>query len=204
MTDGLERKQALMRNGVPAGLRRVLVSAGLLALVALPAGCASCGKDEPPPPAPAAPGEPPPREEAQPPPAERPVCLELTASPELNLYDGAAHALVVQIYPLRDGWGFERLSVDDLLSGKSFEGSLGTPMTLQVLPGEVVQLERIFPGPTSRVGFVADYYRAGADPEGTRKVTTPAGCGSDAARVFLGPKDLSGLGAPRSDSAVED
>jgi len=197
---GQERKRALLRDGFSAGLRRVLAS---LALLALTAACAGGGKEEPPPAAPGQPA-PPPSAESKPPPAERTVCLELTASPELNLYEGAAHAVVVQIYPLRDGWGFERASVDDLLTGAPFEGSLGSPMTLQVLPGEVVELEKVFPGPTSRVGFVADYYRTAADPEGTRKITTAAGCGSAAARVFLGPKDLAGLGGPPSGRSAED
>lgn len=55
----------------------------------------------------------------------RRVCLEVVASPNLNLHDGQAHSLTVHLYPLVSPLGFEQTSVSDLLEGKSPPGMAG-------------------------------------------------------------------------------
>ena len=63
------------------------------------------------------------------PPKPRDVCLQVLASPNLNLYDGQAHAVTVYLYPLISPLGFEQARVDDLLEGASPPGVAGHTVT---------------------------------------------------------------------------
>lgn len=127
------------------------------------------------------------------PPRGNRVCLAIQASPNLNLYDGQAHVVVLYLYPLENTLGFDRATVDDLLgSTTKLAGATGSRLELTVGPGQSLTFDETMPPLTSRVGVVADYYRAPGDPEGTRKAVVDAACGSfGKQKLSLSPRDLA-------------
>jgi type VI secretion system VasD/TssJ family lipoprotein len=152
-----------------AGLRHAGLAPAVAALVCLAAaggGCSSVPKPER-------------------------ACLEFRASPNLNLYDGQAHALTVYLFPLASSVGFERTPPEDLLGGATPPGVLGGAVHLTIAPGEEErEFEDLFPASTAQIGVVADYYRAPGDPEGTRMQVVPARCGWRTPELTLTAKDI--------------
>jgi type VI secretion system VasD/TssJ family lipoprotein len=124
-------------------------------------------------------------------PKPREVCLQVQASPNLNLYDGQAHAVTVYLYPLISPLGFEQASVQDLLEGATPPGVAGPPVPITVGPGEQREFQEAFPQTAAYMGIVVDYYRAPGDPEGTRRAVVPAACGLFSSQsITLSPQDL--------------
>lgn len=128
---------------------------------------------------------------AKPPPTATAACLEVSASPNLNFYDGQPHVIVLYLYPLSSPAGFEQASVEDLLGGAAPPGVLGPRHEITIGPGQTSTLEQSFPLNTTQIGVVADYYRAPGDAAGTRKATVPARCGkSGLPSAVLSARDL--------------
>ena len=125
-------------------------------------------------------------------PKPRGACIGVVASPNLNLYDGQAHAVTLYLYPLTGTLGFEQASVQDLLEGHSPPGAAGPPVSLTVGPGEQLEFEEALPPSAVYVGIVADYYRAPGDPEGRRRAVVPAKCSLlSTQRISLLPQELA-------------
>jgi len=142
-----------------------IVLIGLLAVAGIGPGCANKGQP-------------------------RKVCVVFYASDNLNLFDGDAHPLTVYMYPLEGSVGFAETNVVDLLDGDLPKGVLQPPVPITVSPGEKKTFEEMFPGTTTRVGILADYYRGPGDPEGSRTQIVPARCGMRKPRLVLSPKDV--------------
>ena len=125
--------------------------------------------------------------------APKPVsfCMEIRATPDLNLYDGQAHAVALYLYPLRSTTDFQRLTVDELLGGATAPG-IGPPRQITVAPGQRVPFEETLPPMTTQAGLVADYYRRPGDPEGTRKAVVAADCAMfGRTSVMLSARDMT-------------
>jgi type VI secretion system VasD/TssJ family lipoprotein len=150
-----------------AGVARLLSAAGVVLLAAvLGLGCASNSKP-------------------------RKACAVFYASENLNLYDGEPHPITVYMYPLSSPAGFEQASAADLLEGKKPPGVLAPPVPITVSPSEKRTFEELFPAETTRIGVLADYYRAPSDPEGTRTRVVKAKCGwFSKPKLILSPKDV--------------
>jgi len=120
------------------------------------------------------------------------VNLLLQATPNLNTHDGQAHVVVVYMYPVESGFGFQQSTVDDLVSGRNPEGIVGSRIELTLTPGQRLPFEKIFSDQVSQFGIVADYYHAPSEPEGARKVLVPADCKPDAPprMLLLGAKEM--------------
>lgn len=119
------------------------------------------------------------------------VCVSLSASPSLNLYDGEPHAITLSLYPLDSSLDFEQISARDLLEGRVPSGTMGDPVKLSILPGESRSLDQEFSPSVQKIGLVASYYRAPGAPEGQRKAVVPAECGFLRSReVFLSRSDV--------------
>jgi len=132
------------------------------------------------------------KKEAPPPPPPPCVNLALHATPNLNTFDGQAHVVVLYMYALESGFGFQQSTVDDLVSGRNPEGLVGSRIELTITPSQRIPLEKMF-GPTvSQFGIVADYYHAPSEPEGARKVLVPADCkpGTPPRTLLLGAKEM--------------
>lgn len=121
----------------------------------------------------------------------REVCLVIEATQSLNLYDGQAHALNLLIYPLTGPAAFNEASVDALVSGRGIEGAAGPAISVMMSPGEVREVREVFPAGTTTVGLVADYYQAGMESPGTRRLLVTGKCsmfGSE--KIMLTARDL--------------
>jgi type VI secretion system VasD/TssJ family lipoprotein len=124
-------------------------------------------------------------------PAPREVCLEVQASPNLNLFDGQAHAVTIFLYPLVSPLGFQQASVQDLLDGASPPGVAAPRVSITVGPGEQLPFQEAFPQTAIYMGIVVDYYRGPNDPEGSRRAVVPATCGwFSSPTITLSPQDL--------------
>ena len=118
-------------------------------------------------------------------------CMEIQASPDLNLYNGQPHVVVLYIFPLKSQSDFERLTADELLGGVTAPG-IDAPRQITVAPGQRIPFEETFPPMTTQVGLVADYYRRPGDPEGTRKAVAAAECGMfGKTSVILSARDMT-------------
>jgi type VI secretion system VasD/TssJ family lipoprotein len=102
-------------------------------------------------------------------------CMDIQASPDLNLYDGQPHVVVLYVFPLKSQSDFQRLTADELLGGVTAPG-IDPPRQITVAPGQRVPFEETLPPMTTQVGLVADYYRRPGDPEGTRRAVVAADC----------------------------
>lgn len=107
----------------------------------------------------------------------RRACLQLEASPSLNIYNGQPHVTVVYLYPLESRLGFEQLNATDLLKGATPPGLAGSRFQVTVAPGEHRKVDETLPPTARQLGLVADFYRARGDPEGSRKAIVDARCG---------------------------
>jgi type VI secretion system VasD/TssJ family lipoprotein len=124
-------------------------------------------------------------------PEPREVCLEVQASPNLNLFDGQAHAVTIFLYPLVSPLGFQQASVQDLLDGASPPGVAAPPVSITVGPGEQRSFQEAFPQTSTYMGIVVDYYRRPNDPQGSRRAVVPATCGwFSTPTITLSPQDL--------------
>ena len=108
-----------------------------------------------------------------PPPPPRGICVQLEASPRVNLYDGEAHAVVVYLLPLRSTAGFREAEPAELLSGDEIPGQSGAASDLTLLPREVRQIREPVQEGTQYVGVVADFSR------GPRRAAVALGCARD-------------------------
>ena len=119
------------------------------------------------------------------------ACLNVEASPNLNLYEGQPHAVTLYLFPLTGTLGFEQASVPDLIGGLTPPGSAGPAIPITVGPGEKRAFEEALPPAAVHVGIVADYFRDAGDEEGTRRVLVPAHCGLfSQTKVTLSPHDV--------------
>ena len=118
------------------------------------------------------------------------ACLDIQASPSLNLYDGYPHAVTLYIYPLKSALGFRQMAVGDLLEGAPLPNGEGARVPITISPGEVRSLAETFAPSTTHVGIVVDYYRAPGDPEGTRKLIVGARCGRGRPSLTLSPRNV--------------
>jgi len=120
------------------------------------------------------------------------ACLELSASPSLNLYDGQPHVVNVYIFPLSSSQGFRKANVEDLLDDARPPGVVRAPISITVAPGEEeIPFEDFFPPQTVQIGVVADYYREEGDIAGQRKLVVEARCGRKTPKLRLSAKDLT-------------
>jgi type VI secretion system VasD/TssJ family lipoprotein len=91
------------------------------------------------------------------------VHLNLRADPQLNLYDGQAHTLLVCVYQLRDPNAFNQLTEDEdglykLLECSRFDGSVVGAKRLFAQPGQTLT-EALDRAEGARyVAVVAGYY----------------------------------------------
>jgi type VI secretion system VasD/TssJ family lipoprotein len=106
-------------------------------------------------------------------PAARGICLQLEASPRVNLHDGEAHAVVVYLLPLRSTAGFLEAEPAALLGGAAVPGQSGAGADWTLLPREVREIREPVQEGTQFVGVVADFSR------GPRRVALALGCGPD-------------------------
>lgn len=122
----------------------------------------------------------------------REVCLEVEASPSLNLYDGQAHALNLFFYPLTGPAAFQEASIEDLVSGRQIDGSAGPPISLMMSPSEVKEMREAFPPSTAFIGVVANFYQPGLETPGNRRALVNGKCslfGSE--KIMLTARDLT-------------
>ncbi|RLB43306.1 MAG: type VI secretion system lipoprotein TssJ [Deltaproteobacteria bacterium] len=90
------------------------------------------------------------------------ITFHLKSSPQLNLYQGSSHTLLICVYQLRDPNGFNQLSGDEdglykLLECAPFDGSVTYVKRLVVQPGQNVSFDLDRAEGTKYVGFVAGY-----------------------------------------------
>jgi len=107
----------------------------------------------------------------------RRACLNLQASPSLNIYNGQPHVTVVYLYPLESRLGFEQMNATDLLKGAKPAGLVGSRLQVTLAPGEQRRVDEMLPPTARQLGLVADFYRARGDPEGSRKAIVDPRCG---------------------------
>lgn len=118
------------------------------------------------------------------------ACLNIQASPNLNLYDGNPHAVTLYLYPLKSALGFQQMAVDDLLEGASIPNGEGTRVPVTINPGEARSLTETYSPATRFIGVIVDYYRAPGDPEGARKLIVEASCGRGRPSLVLSPRNV--------------
>lgn len=102
-----------------------------------------------------------------------PLCIQLRASKQLNLFDGQPHALVVYFYPVSNVTGFEAMPVRDLIRGGKPDGLAGESWRTTVLPGQKLNLGEKVPELATHIAVVADYYA------GPSRVIVPTDCEDD-------------------------
>ena len=90
------------------------------------------------------------------------IMLHLKADPQLNLYQGSSHTLLICTYQLRDPNGFNQLSGDEnglykLLECTPFDGSVTNVKRLIVQPGQDISFTLDRAEGTRYVGFIAGY-----------------------------------------------
>jgi type VI secretion system VasD/TssJ family lipoprotein len=113
------------------------------------------------------------------------MCLDVDASPKLNLYEGEPHVVVLKFYPLQNVSAFEATDAQDLVKGKKPAGLTGDPWEATVLPGQKLELSERLPRDTSDVGIVADFFG------GASRAVVPAKCGMfGSPGVVLSASDL--------------
>ncbi len=118
-------------------------------------------------------------------------CMDVQATPDLNLYDGQPHVVVLYVFPLKSQSDFQRMTADELLGGATAPG-IDPPRQITVAPGQRVPFEETLPPMTTDVGLVADYYRRPGDPEGMRKAVVAADCGMfGRTSVTLSARDMT-------------
>jgi type VI secretion system VasD/TssJ family lipoprotein len=86
------------------------------------------------------------------------MCLSIEASPNLNLFDGEAHVVVIYFYPLQNVMAFRAADTVALLDGTRPPGLTGDPWETTVFPGEARELREKLPRDTEFLGVVADFY----------------------------------------------
>jgi len=99
------------------------------------------------------------------------MCLDVDASPKLNLYEGEPHVVVLKFYPLQNVSAFQAADAQDLVNGKKPAGMTGDPWEATVLPGQKLEVAERLPRDTSNVGIVADFF------SGASRAVVPAKCG---------------------------
>jgi type VI secretion system VasD/TssJ family lipoprotein len=118
-----------------------------------------------------------------PPPPE--ICLNLEASPNLNLFDGEPHVVVVYFYPLQNVMAFRQADAVELLDGKRPAGMTGEAWETTVFPGSSRELRESLPRDTQYVGILADFYG------GPSRAVVEAECGRFSSRsVVLSASDV--------------
>ena len=90
------------------------------------------------------------------------IMLHLVADPQLNLYQGNSHTLLICVYQLQDPNGFNQLSGDQdglykLLECAPFDGSVTNVKRLIVQPGQEIYFKLDRAEGTRYVGFIAGY-----------------------------------------------
>lgn len=90
------------------------------------------------------------------------ITFHLKADPQLNLYHGSSHTLLICVYQLRDPNGFNQLSGDEdglykLLECAPFDGSVTYVKRLIVQPSQDIFFTLDRAEGTKYVGFVAGY-----------------------------------------------
>jgi type VI secretion system VasD/TssJ family lipoprotein len=99
------------------------------------------------------------------------MCLGVSASPKLNLYENEPHVVVLKFYPLQNAAPFQAADAQDLVKGKKPAGMTGDPWEATVLPGQSVDFTEQLPRDTADVGIVADFF------SGASRAVVPAKCG---------------------------
>ncbi len=111
----------------------------------------------------------------------REACLKVRADDDLAFYDGQPHVTVLHIWPLSDPLGFEQTTEEGLLSllsdDKRARGQAGERRELPVKPGSRFTRRLSFPGETTTLGLLADFYQAPGVEAGRRKDMVEADCG---------------------------
>jgi type VI secretion system VasD/TssJ family lipoprotein len=85
-------------------------------------------------------------------------CLRIEASPNLNVFEGEPHVVVLTFYPLLNSAQFQDSSPRDLLNGEKPAGLSGETWEATVLPGQKSEINEPLPRDTSAVGVLADFY----------------------------------------------
>lgn len=118
-------------------------------------------------------------------PAPSEMCLEIQASPKLNLFENEPHVVVLKFYPLQNAAAFQAADPQDLLGGKKLAGTTGDPWEATVLPGQSLSFTEQLPRDTLSVGIVADF------ASGASRAVVPAECGMfGGASVVLSASDV--------------
>ncbi len=118
------------------------------------------------------------------------ACLSLSASPQLNTYNGQPHAVTLHIFPLASSENFDRVPAEDLLGGHRPSEAVAEPIYLTVAPGEHMTFKEVFPPATRKIGVIADFYRAPGKPGGSRKQVVTADCGWGSPKLLLTSNEL--------------
>ncbi len=90
------------------------------------------------------------------------ITLHLKADPQLNLYQGSSHTLLICIYQLADPNGFNQLAGDEdglykLLNCSPFDASVTNVKRLIVQPGQDVSFTLDRAEGTKYIGLIAGY-----------------------------------------------
>ena len=113
------------------------------------------------------------------------MCLGVTASPKLNLYENEPHVVVLKFYPLQNAAPFQAADAQDLIKGKKPAGLTGDPWEATVLPGQSLDFSEQLPRDTANVGIVADFF------SGASRAVVPAKCGMfGKPKIVLSASDL--------------
>ena len=113
------------------------------------------------------------------------MCLEIEASTQLNYFSDQAHVVVLYVYPLSSGRSFAALSPRELIAGKAVSELTEDRRTLEVEPGQQLELGDPLPRDTAELGLVADFY------VGARKAMVRAECGFfGGERIVLTANDI--------------
>ncbi|RJR17429.1 MAG: type VI secretion system lipoprotein TssJ [Nitrospiraceae bacterium] len=131
------------------------------------------------------------------------INLRLKSGPDVNLYDGKAHTLLLCVYQLRDPNAFNQLfdeedGISKLLECSRFDPSVMSSKRIVVQPNEDSTKTLDRSEGTKYVGIVAGYFQM-EKKNITRLMQVPLGMLTGSPKkmdigLYLGPKEIQEIG----------
>jgi len=131
------------------------------------------------------------------------INLRLKSAPDVNLYDGKAHTLLLCVYQLRDPNAFNQLfdeedGISKLLECSRFDPSVMSSKRIVVQPGEESAKILDRSEGTKYVGIVAGYFQM-EKKNIMRLMQVPLGMLTGSPKkmdigLYLGPKEIQEIG----------
>jgi len=131
------------------------------------------------------------------------VNLRLKSGPDVNLYDGKAHTLLLCVYQLRDPNAFNQLfdeedGISKLLECSRFDASVMSSKRIVIQPNEETTKTLDRSEGTKYVGIIAGYFQM-EKQNIMRLIQVPLGTLSGSPKkmdigLYLGPKEIQDLG----------